>query len=210
LSQTSVAGIASFPDLVIKKASNGYRFAATLEDGIPIAMTPPFSVIAGAPVRGWIDPQTALVSFPVGSLTVQLTPHLIDAYDNEVPTSWTWSSSNPAATVTTQGLVRGSGTTTIHAVSGSRDLTAEVITFCTPPRCSGTTSNSLSTPASGTAGTVLSPVTYTRGAFGSCSPTPLKMRLGANPTGAQLTGNPDKTCANSVTWSTLSIDRPGT
>jgi hypothetical protein len=99
---------------------------------------------------------------------------------------------------------------TIHAVSGIRDITADVIDFWAPPRCSGTTSNSLTTPPPAPARTLLSPVTYHVGAFGRCSSTPLRMRLGANPTGAQLTGNPDKTCANSVTWLTLSIDRPGT
>ena len=212
LTQASVSGIATFRDLVIKKAANGYRFAAAFSDGVPIAMTETFSVSAAAPVRGWIDPQTALLSFPEGTLTVRLTPHLVDAYDNEVPTSWVWSSSNPsAATVNGQGFVTGNGgTSTIHAVSGIRDITADVLTFCTPPRCSGTTSNSLTTPASARAGTVLSPVTYQRGPFGSCQSTLLTVRLGANPTGAQLSGNPDKTCTNSVTWSTLSIDRPGT
>jgi hypothetical protein len=212
LRQTSVAGIATFSDLVIRKAAQGYRLAATFDDGNPNALSTTFSIIAAAPVRGWIDPETALLSFPEGSITVRLTPHLVDVYDNEVPTSWTWSSSAPAAaTVNAEGLVTGNGgTATIHAISGNRHLTAEITTFCTPARCSGTTSPSLTTPASARAGTVLPPVTYSLGAFGSCRSTTLTLRLGANPTGAKLTGNPDKPCSNSVTWSTLSIDRPGT
>jgi hypothetical protein len=216
LSRTTDAGVATFPNLSLVRAGYGYRLAA-LATGLSPAASRSFSVLPGAPVRGWLDPTATVVGFPEGnsagiSSAASLTPHLLDAFDNAISAVWTWSSDDPhVASVDARGVVSafGVGQTIVRAAAGGRTLTADVATVCRD-RCSGGGA-SLSTPIGARAGAVLSIVQYNQPLFGCASGT-ISLRLGANATGAILSGNSDFTitCSHGAAWPSLKIDRPGT
>ena len=99
----------------------GWVTACGTNDGIQVPGTSP-----GAARNIRVSP--TLSTIQVGA-TAQMTVTLLDAADNEVPGSASWSSSNlTVASVTNQGLVRGlaAGASTITASSGTLSGSASV------------------------------------------------------------------------------------
>ena len=216
-----------FPNLSVDKAGVGYTLVASATTCSGCggnwpsprpsgAISTAFTIVPGPVATVRVNPSAAALNFVSGPNSVQLVATPVDAFGNATVGSATWSSGGPAATVSSTGLVTGvGGIATITASSGGRTGTATVVTQCGPPRCSVPGFGILQ-PGTARAGDALPPVQAGFScAFGcgTSSTWTVSLLLGNNPGGATLTGNSDKQASfysETVTWSNLRIDKPGT
>lgn len=214
-------GVATFSGLAIDKAGTGYTLVAS-SNSLTSASSSSFDVVPGPVASVWVNPGAAILTFPIGSNTIQLQATALDSYDNVVPTTITWTSSDPnAATVDPTGRVVGNsvvgnwGLATIHASANGKVGTSAIAVSCVPPRCSRPFSVSFTQePTSTRAGSTISPPVQvslmSTGGSWSGGSVNLYLFLGYNPGNSTLTGNSDAFVSGFVTttWSSLSVDRP--
>ena len=212
-----VNGVASFPGLSIDKAGSGYTLVAS-SGSLTGATSEAFSVAPGPVALVWVNPSAAILNWVTGPYSVQLSATAVDAHGNTVPSTVSWSSSDPnVATVDATGLVVGlGGTATITAAfTGGQTGTATIAAQCGLPRCSGMPRASFSQqPTSAKSGVTISPPVrvFINCTFGCAGTWVVSILIGNNPTGATLTGNTDVTVTGTTptaTWSSLRLDKPG-
>jgi hypothetical protein len=215
----AVDGVASFPILSIDKAGDGYTLVAS---SAPLASTASaaFSIAPGPVTSVWVNPGAAILTFPSGSISVQLHAVAFDAGGNSVPTTVTWTTSDPTvASVDATGLVVGDkvGLAYVTASAGGKASTpVPIVVECVPPRCTSLFTAWFSQqPTTTVAGARISPPVqvYFGRPFGPAAWSGVaSIVLTSNSGRGTLTGNADvgvNTFSTTATWSDLRLDRPG-
>jgi hypothetical protein len=229
---TAVAGIATFSDLTLDKAGEGYTLTAS-STGLTAGTSAPFSIIPGAASAVQFGQQpTSVVAGQVISPAV--TVRIVDALGNLVPSATNTVmlslGNNPGGSTLGGTLTKAAvnGIATFSDLTLNRSGLGYTLLASSTGLTGGTSAGFTVTPAvpsmldfgqqpsNVVVGQAISPAVTVRildvfGNLVTSASNTVTMALGANPGGATLGGTLMAAAINGVaTFSDLTLDRPGT
>jgi len=178
------------------------------------------SVTPGAVVAVWVNPGAAILTFPVGSIDVQLEALALDAFENVVHTPISWSTTDQdVANVDETGYVVGNRADLAYVTASADGVTSApvpIVVECVPARCTREFQMSFTQmPSSTPAGDDFSPpvrVSLSRPFGPGTWSGSVWLVLERNPHRATLTGG-DGVAVNQIDnmplWGDVQVDRPG-
>ncbi|HEY7687025.1 MAG TPA: Ig-like domain-containing protein, partial [Gemmatimonadales bacterium] len=224
----AVAGVATFPDLRIDKSGAAYTLTASAS-GLTPDTSSTFTISAGSvsPTQSTVNASPASITASNGSSTSTITVIAKDAFGNLIQgatvvlaaTGSGNSLTQPGGTTNASGVATGTLSST---VAESKSVTATVNTVGVTQSASITIAPAAASalvftvsPSSSGAGTTIAPPIQVeaRDAFGNTATAftgSVTMGLGANPSGATISGTNPVPAVNGVAvFGTLSLDKVG-
>jgi len=229
--RTTVNGVATFGDLSIDRAGDGYSFTATTT-GLPNAVSSSFGVAPGASAKlvfvvqpgdaiagGAIDPPVQVAVQDAGGNTVTSSAAPVTLAIGTNPGGGTLSGTatvnamNGVATFSDLSIDKVAAGYTLTAVSGGLTAAASAAFGVAPGEAS--TLAFIVQPSDAVAGDAVDPpvqvaVQDAGGNTVTASTTPITLAIGTNPGNGTLSGTTTVNAVNGVaTFSDLSVDRTG-
>jgi hypothetical protein len=224
----AVAGVATFSDLTIDKSGAGYTLTASAS-GLAPDTSNTFTISAGSvsPTQSTVSASPAGITASNGSITSTITVLAKDAFGNliqgaTVTLAATGSGNTvtqPGSTTNASGVATGTLSSTVAEV---KTVTATVNTvgvaqsasITIAPAAASALVFAVSPSSSGAGNTITPPIqVVARDAFGNTATAfagNVTMGLGANPSGATISGtNPVTAVSGVAVFANLSLDKVG-